>query len=182
MKKIRVEVTGISPLLQHRFKIDDVQTPAKKRNLAAEEDDVEGYLYRLPDGTIYQPALHFIASMKRAGIKFKIPGQNRTTYKNLIGCGMVIIEPDAIPHKNQNWEIDIRAIVNPNTRGRRAKKRPCFKNWTLQFTIEYDENEIDFGHIKQILDYAGRYVGIGDFRPEKGGPFGRFLVSEFKEI
>lgn len=182
MKKIKVEVTGISPLLQNRFKLDDENEKPKKRNIAAEEDDVEGCLYRFPDGKIYQPALHFHASMKKAGTKFKIKGRNKETYKTVMGCGMVQIEPDAIIHKNQNWEVDIRAIVNRTTKGRRARKRPVFKNWNLAFNIEYDEAEINFDTLKQILDYAGRYVGVGDFRPEKGGSFGRFMVTEFKEI
>lgn len=182
MKRIKIEVTGISPLLQHRFPVDDTEPTAKIKNKAANSGDVESCLYRLPDGTIYQPGIHFIACMKKAGAKFKIPGQGKATYKNLIGSGAVLIDPEAIPHKNQAWEIDARAIVNPSTKGRNIRKRPCFKNWVLTFHLEYDEDEISCSDIKAILDYAGRRVGIGDFRPEKGGPFGRFLVSEFKEV
>lgn len=182
MKIIKVEVTGISPLLQHRFPVDVAEPTAKAKNKTANPNDVESCLYRLPDGTIYQPAIHFIACMKKAGTKFTIPGQGKATYKNLIGSGVILIDPEAIPHKNQNWEIDSRAIVNPSTKGRNIRKRPCFKNWVLVFNLEYDEDEISPADIKSILEYAGRRVGIGDFRPEKGGPFGRFLVSEFKEV
>ena len=32
----------------------------------------------------------------------------------------------------------------------------------------------------QLLNEAGQNIGIGDFRPEKRGPFGTFRVTEFK--
>jgi len=135
----------------------------------------------LPDGTIYQPSVHFISTMKKAGAKYQIPGQGKLTYKNLIGSGAVLVTPDAIPHRNQQFEVDVRPVVVPSTRGRVARRRPVFKNWSLKFNIEYDEDELSASTIKEILDYAGTRVGIGDFRPEKGGPFGRFMVTSFKE-
>lgn len=181
MKNIEVEVTGISPLLQHRFPMEDSEQQSTAKNRKQKEDDVEKSLYKQQDGTIYQPCVHFISSMKKAGAKYQIPGQGKTTYKNLIGCGAVLISPESIPHKNQNYEIDVRPVVVPATKGRVVRKRPIFKTWSLCFNIEYDEDEIAASTIKEILEYAGSRVGIGDFRPEKGGPFGRFMVSKFKQ-
>jgi hypothetical protein len=34
---------------------------------------------------------------------------------------------------------------------------------------------------QQLLTEAGQSIGIGDFRPEKRGPFGTFRVIKFKE-
>jgi hypothetical protein len=31
--------------------------------------------------------------------------------------------------------------------------------------------------LEEIGNMAGRMVGVGDFRPEKGGPFGRYTVK-----
>jgi hypothetical protein len=179
MKKIKIEITGVSPLLQHRFPVEESE--AKIKNKKSMQDDVERSLYRHPDGTIYQPAIHLICSLKKAGAKFKIPGQGKLTYKNLIGSGAIIIWPDAIPHKHQSFEIDARPVVVPATRGRVVRKRPVFKNWAFEFDLEYDEDEISSATLRELLDYAGKRVGIGDFRPERGGPFGRFMVSEFKK-
>lgn len=181
MKVVEVEISGISPLLQHRYPLEDSEQESKAKNKKQNEDDIEKSLYRLPDGTIYQPSTHFISSMKKAGAKFQISGQGKTTYKNIIGSGAIIISPDAIPHENQQFEIDVRRVVVPSTKGGVARKRPCFKTWSLKFEIEYDDDEISAAMIQEILEYAGRRVGIGDFRPEKGGPFGRFAVAKFKE-
>lgn len=182
MKVIAVEVQGISPLLQHRYPLEDAGAQSTAKNKKQKEDDIEKALYRLPDGTIYQPSVHFISTMKKAGAKYQIPGQGKATYKNLIGSGAVIISPDAIPHRNQQYEVDIRPVVVPATRGRVARMRPIFKTWSLKFNIEYDEDEISAVTIKELLEYAGTRVGIGDFRPEKGGPFGRFMVTRFQAI
>lgn len=178
MEKIQVEITGVSPLLQHRFPVEKPE--AKPKNKKATEDDVEQSLYKLPDGTIYQPAIHLIGALKKAGAKFQIPGQGKLTYKNLVGSGAVTVSPDAIPHIDQAFEVDARAVVVPATRGRVVRRRPCFNAWSLQFEIEYDDDEISAETLKDLLEYAGKRVGIGDFRPEKGGPFGRFMVTEFK--
>lgn len=183
MRTVNVELTGISPLLQHRFAIDEggaAKAPTKK-NKEQREDVVEQSLYRLPDGTIYQPSIHILSSMKKAGAKFQIPGQGKLTYKNLIGSGAVMINPDAIPHKNQAFEVDVRAVVVPSTRGRVVRRRPMLNSWRLCFEIEFDDTEISADDINEILTYAGKRVGIGDFRPEKGGSFGRFMISSFKE-
>ena len=34
----------------------------------------------------------------------------------------------------------------------------------------------------KIVSYAGKKQGIGDYRPQKGGNFGRFDVVDAKEI
>lgn len=182
MKTIDVEIIGISPLIQHRFPlpIDGAPKGPMQKNKSQQTDDVEQSLYRLPTGEIYQPSIHLLSSMKRAGAKFQIPGQGKSTYKNLIGSGAVIITPDAILHQHQEYEIDARPVVVPATKGRVMRKRPMLPKWRLKFQIEYDDAEINANDIREILFYAGKRVGIGDFRPEKGGSFGRFLVSKFK--
>jgi len=182
MRVIDVEVTGISPLLQHRYPLEDSGSQSTAKNKKQKTDDVEKSLYRLSDGTIYQPSIHLISSMKKAGARYQIPGQGKATYRNLIGSGAVLVSPDAIPHDKQAFEIDVRPVVIKSTGGRIPRCRPIFKNWSLKFTIEYDEEDISAETVKEILDHAGRRVGIGDFRPEKGGPFGRFMVTKFKEV
>jgi hypothetical protein len=36
--------------------------------------------------------------------------------------------------------------------------------------------------VNKLLVEGSQQIGIGAFRPEKGGPFGTFLVTEWKEI
>jgi hypothetical protein len=36
--------------------------------------------------------------------------------------------------------------------------------------------------VKQIVEHAGDYVGIGSFRPTNNGMFGRFEIKEFSAV
>lgn len=179
MKTIEVKVQGVSPLLQHRFPEEEQEKKTKKKSATSSDGNVEVCLYRLPDGTIYQPSTHILGALKAAGGRYQISGRGKMTFRNVIGGGAVVIEPDAIPHVFQKYEVDSRPVVNPSTRGRVVRKRPCFREWALSFKMLVDEAEIPLEVLKEILDVAGRSVGIGDFRPAKGGPFGRFMVTRF---
>ena len=55
-----------------------------------------------------------------------------------------------------------------------------FKEWGLKFTV-LAEDEINGATIKEALELAGKYSGLGDWRPEKKGKFGKFQVVSFKE-
>jgi hypothetical protein len=36
--------------------------------------------------------------------------------------------------------------------------------------------------IESIIDYAGRYLGVGSYRPEHTGEYGRFKIKSIKEV
>ena len=40
------------------------------------------------------------------------------------------------------------------------------------------DDELEVGMLKQILEAAGKFFGVGSYRPE----YGRFEVEEFKTI
>ena len=78
----------------------------------------------------------------------------------------------------QLWEnkyIDRRSVVISSSRV--ICYRPKFTTWDATFTLMYDENVLDQGNITQSIDNAGKFIGIGGFRPEKGGIFGRFTAE-----
>ena len=43
--------------------------------------------------------------------------------------------------------------------------------------MSYDPEQIDEAQLKLALENAGSKVGLGDYRPEKGGLFGRYVVE-----
>lgn len=56
--------------------------------------------------------------------------------------------------------------------------RAEIKNWTMKFRIQLNtEGQIKAQDVIEILKYAGFHIGIGDWRPEKGGNFGRFELQ-----
>ena len=49
-------------------------------------------------------------------------------------------------------------------------------------TFEVDDEMIDQSQLLEWLDIAGRQVGLGDWRPEKSGMFGRFAASDIDKV
>ena len=133
--------------------------------------------YKDDKGKLYQPATHIECAMKEAAKNFKVSGKRGATYSKLVASTLSVV-PDAIPHKIQDYEIDSRPVVVQ--RARVTRYRPILKDWELDFILELPDDQLQVEVVKEILDYAGLYVGIGDFRPGKGGKFGKFMVTEFK--
>lgn len=174
MKTINVEITGIAPLLQNRFPMEDAghNISKAKKKVYVPEDEAKKCLYQ-KDGVIFQPAEHVYQSMVRAATDFKFSGKK--TFKDVITSG-IIVEPEEIPLLADKYEIDARPVVIQ--RARVLKWRPKFNKWKLKFKLTIlDDTNISPANVKEILEKAGATKGIGDYRPR----FGRFMVTEFKE-
>lgn len=91
-----------------------------------------------------------------------------------------MVTPERIPLDLDSYEIDSRPVVIAATKGRILRHRPRFEKWDLTFVIEWDLELLSEKEIRQIVDDAGKRVGLLDFRPEKKGPFGRFVVTSWK--
>ena len=63
-------------------------------------------------------------------------------------------------------------------RNRILRTRAKFdKPWTVSATIYGDEEMLDRIKLETWLDIAGQRIGLGDWRPEKSGEYGRFSVE-----
>ena len=180
MKKYEVEIKGITPLLMNKpeeYGFDE-QWIEKKASADWEKEALKK-VYKDADGTIYQPSDHVEKAIMDAGKKIKVKGSGKATYSKLFGS-MIQVEPDAIQHLNPEFDIHKSLVVIPTTKGRIMRYRPRFKNWGLKFQVTF-EDEIQPEVIKEALEIAGKYSGLGDWRPEKKGKFGKFQVVKFKE-
>ncbi len=180
MKTVQVVIKGITPLLMHRFPMAGAEDTSKK-STGVPDWKAEGELglYKDAKGHIYQPASHIEGALKQASKTLKVPGKRGATYARLVGSA-VSIEPDAIPHKITKYEIDARPVVIQ--RARIIRYRPIFNDWELSFQIIIGDDQIPIEVVKLALEHAGQYVGIGDYRPGRGGKFGKFMVTQYKEL
>lgn len=179
--KFNVTIKGICPMLQHRFS-EEKLTQIKKKTGDKVLSDIEKravadqYLYKNPKGKVCQPSSHIEGAMIKAASSIGLAGAGKKTYKDLIKASCFVF-PEYIPHKNQEWTVDSRSVVNPSTGGRAMSYRPRLEEWELDFTMEVNDDRADAEAIKEILINAGLRNGIGAFRPR----FGRFEVVKFKQ-
>ena len=172
MLKIDVTVRGTAPLLMNRF--DDAAHPEneskKKQKVYKDKEEAEARLYLDNKENLVQPAIHFESAMIKAAAAFKFEGKK--TYKDAFKGG-IFVRPDLIVHKNQKWEIDRKPVIVQRARIMRA--RPRLDEWELDFSIDVIDERIADHVVKEVLEYTGLYVGVGDMRPR----FGRLEVTNF---
>lgn len=96
----------------------------------------------------------------------------------------LIIEQDLVPidfdgprddpeklFANQAF-VDMRTVIVKGQKGRVLRTRPIFHDWSLTFSVLIDQAMFDMRDVRELAEMAGRYIGLGDFRPR----FGRFEV------
>jgi len=183
---ITVKIAGASPLLMNRF-TEAAQQAVAATSRAAQNgqkgtprEQADPKLYRDSNGKPVLPGPNLLAAIVEAG-KFVKAGKSKltTNRSSLVPAGINVadIEATLTPAK---WEVDSRPVVIPATGGRVMCHRPRFDDWACRFTLEVDEELFDEATARHLVDLAGHRIGIGDFRPARRGPFGRFRVQEWK--
>jgi hypothetical protein len=176
MTSISVTIEGLAPLLHHRYPGEVPETKSKRRTGTKDwKAQAESAKYATEDGELYQPSVHIEQAMVRAASNFQIPSRGKKTYRDLIQAACVV-EPDYIIHKHQDYEIDERPVRVQ--RARVMRYRPKLNKWALDFTITVLDEQLPVEVVREILDHAGRFVGIGDYRPK----FGRFQVTKWEAV
>lgn len=75
---------------------------------------------------------------------------------------------------NKDWEEYLKRVVVQGNGI--VRSRPLITDWQCTVEFEYDSEAVAPGMIAPILHTAGKFPGVGDYRPGKKGPFGRFMV------
>lgn len=182
-KIVNATIKGISPLLMNRPNMLEIEDKAKVKQAGINvlEQQYEEKQYKNEKGELFMPDTHIKGCLIEAGKNIKVKGKGKATYSKIIGYA-VIVTPGQILHKKTHLDKHTVLTVNPNTKGRNATCRPMLNDWEVDFQLEYDSDEVPLEVLKEALDYAGKRVGVGDWRPQKKGTFGRFIVTNFKNI
>lgn len=176
MKKITCEVKGISGLLMNAFPMMPIENPPIEKRTREEQAELKAYRDAVT-GILYIPGIAIQRAFINGAAYSKGKGR-ASLQKQTAAC--VFVFPDRVTLGVKDYAIDSRPIVVPSTRGRVIRHRPRLDEWKAKFEIEYDESLLTERQLRQIVDDAGSRVGLLDFRPEKKGPFGRFIVTEWK--
>lgn len=177
MKTIKVELTGKTPILMNNPASMLIEKKARKMtDTYNPEDDAKKTAYLDKKGNLYVPS-RCIYSMIISGAKmYKDKKQSMAS----LLAGTIRIEPMEILLGTKKYEIDIQRVVIQRAAIMKARAR--LDDWKINFDLIYDDNFIgNPGILKQILEDAGSRIGLLDYRPQKKGSYGTFLVTGFKE-
>jgi len=183
MQLVTFEITGTSPLLMHNpAGMARNGSALGTKKIPKPEDEARAALYE-EGGDLWFPAQAFKAALvsvskgrrlsKRAAtgvVKGSVfPAEER--------CWLIHPETGE-PLGADDYEVDIRRVVVQRSAVFRA--RPKITRWATKVAFDIDPDVISpdpdgsLPILLYLLNIAGRTIGVGDFRPECGGPFGRF--------
>lgn len=188
---IKLTIEGITPLIMHNAQLSD---PLNKFTIALKEvtskriktvDDLRemqrrewaGGLYFDPKIGPYIPGQNIERSLLDAARMNKLGksierGVFVTTNENAIQYPGSRDIADMIDDEN------FRLVSSVKVGQQRVMRcRPFFKTWALTAEMYVDETQLDLPSLKGIVEKAGRFIGLGDWRPR----YGRFIAS-VKEI
>jgi len=174
MEIYSVKIVGTKSLLMHAPTGLGDKPKLRRGEHLDPKTEAESYLYKDAQGNIVIPSVNVKACIRDAGRNYRVKGR-RSTFASMIKAGIDIRPFPNMPLIHNGWEIDIRRVRVQRASILRA--RPRFNEWVLEFTIiNYDPTIIHKETLQKILIEAGKYYGLGDFRPE----FGLFKVEKFE--
>lgn len=141
------------------------------------------YQQLVENGTVHIPAfgLHqsFVAAARYS--KKQIPGQGKATWTAKFQAGLAFfanidlgIDPATVDY------IDIYANADGvRGSGKRVMRRfPSIPKWSATFDVHILDPIITEEVFSDVVEQAGMFIGIGRYRPEKGGTNGRFALTK----
>lgn len=173
-RKFVISIEGTSPLLCHRRSPEIIRpNPGHEHN---DQEDFNNSLYPMIEGKHTFPSVGlkkcavaaagtFLRSIKKNSAKgsFFIPVE----YLYLDTADGPLLRQDVVI-------IQGKAIV---------RTRAQFDSWKMDIPIEFSlVGNLTAEQLVNLFNVAGNCVGIGDWRPEKAGIFGRFKVTAVKEL
>jgi hypothetical protein len=177
---IEAKIEGTSAMLFHRWSVEAVEEKANaaKGSKSKKTDNVESYIYRDEKGHVAVPSEYFRQAIIHAA-KFKQdPRSPRKSAMDLFKAGIATIgELCSLGVKEPDYMDRRRVVIQRNgiTRTRPA----MLAGWKCAVSLQVLLPEyINPAMMNETLQYAGRIVGVGDFRPS----FGRFMVTGFDVI
>jgi hypothetical protein len=133
------------------------------------------------DGKVYIPPMSFKMALDRAAkmLGRQVPGKGKSTYTKFFESGVLCTEPVFIGPASiiQCERVHANADGVRGSGKRVWRKFPRIDAWTADVPFHVLASEITPEVFDEHLRQAGSFVGIGRFRPEKGGFFGRFKVD-----
>jgi len=169
--------------MQHRFAEDAEQAASTRKILVSNgtpREQAEKVAYRNGNG-FYFPGTWIAGAMIEAGGNHKMRG-SRKSLKYIVPAALRVLEVD-VPLRNgdgksliHDFEVDSRPVTIPSTKGRIMRHRPRFDNWSASFHLVINDSLLEEATAQRLLTEAGEQQGIGDFRPNKRGPFGCFRI------
>lgn len=185
MRTALATLESISPYSQSSF---FVSTKAdKETHDAFEKRCWRERLHVGADGTVIIPAMSLKYAIDEAckRLALQVPGEGKTRYTKFFEAGYFIANPPSLGIQADAVEGEWLWVSSTGKKGKDGgtRVRRCFPTvpkWTSKVEFILLDDKIPEDVFEKCLESAGLFVGIGRFRPENQGYYGRFKATEVK--
>jgi hypothetical protein len=183
MKTVKVHIKSAAPVCQSRFhntpKLDKETPDAHEQRTWKEKAHYDENGVAFVPGRAFKFAL--AASAKQLGMQ--VPGRGKKTYKDAFNNGVLILENLSLGFTRETAK---GVTVHVNADGVRGSGKrvlrtfPIAHQWGGELVVHIANDMITKEVFETHFREAGRFIGIGQNRPENGGDHGRFDVTKFE--
>lgn len=188
MKIAKVHLESVTPYSQSK-NIDKLEHPEKPKE---GKDDYEQRTWRnrmhvTPEGFVEIPSTSFTGSVKSAArrLQIQVPGKGKTQYTKYFEAGIDVAEGLVLKVKAADVpgeRLFVPSDGKPGGGKRVYRTFPRIDKWSGVVTFYVLDDMITESVFTQVVKSAGMLVGIGRFRPENRGFYGRFKVTRVEWI
>jgi len=142
-------------------------------------------LHTTKDGKVFIPPMAFKNCIAEAAkyLAIKIPGKGNNSYTKHFESGILVTEPLILPNKKEKVEGEWFFVPADGRRGGNTRVHKCFPvihEWEGKVDFIIFDDTVTKDIFKTILEEAGKFIGLGRFRPRNNGFYGRFSVENIK--
>lgn len=186
MKTCICTLQSTSPYSQSKF-IDPSLKKDKETNDVFEKRMWPEKMHYNENNEVYIPPMAFKQSIDEAAryLSIQVPGRGKTTYTKHFKSGVLCTTPVLLGIKKGDVKGEQFLMNSDGVRGsgkRVPRTFPVVPKWTS--TVEFailDELVTEDVFIR-VLHEAGQVIGVGRFRPQNGGYYGRFSLVDYEWI
>jgi hypothetical protein len=160
------------------------EVPKKEKETPAAYDDRtwRERLHYDEQGMVYINNMAFKWCITDAArmLGMKVPGRNRATFTNFFTSGTLVLEGMKLGiHKDKvaKERLFVPANGKHGSGTRVWRNFPRIDEWHGEVTVYILNRMITRDVFEEHLIEAGRFIGLGRFRPQVGGFYGRFAMD-----
>jgi hypothetical protein len=180
MRTAVVSLKSVSPYSQGRY----YQDPKGEKETHAdyEKRTWKSRLHVNNDGHVYIPPMAFKNCLSETAkfLSIQIPGKGKATYTKHFEAGVLVTEALVLPFKKEEVQGEWLFVPADGRRGSGKRVEKCFPvipAWGGDVTFYILDETITEEVFQYHMDQAGKFIGIGRFRPRNNGFYGRFEVE-----
>lgn len=185
MKQAICKLFSLAPVQQSKY----IQTPRdeKETHEAHEERCWRERAHVNEKGKVFLPAMGFrhcitdAAKFLGSSGALQIPGRGKATYTKHFEAGLMITDNIETQYTTETIRPLWLFVPSDGRRGGGSRVKKCFPvidQWSGNLVVNILDDTLTEAVFERTLREGGNFIGIGAFRPQNRGYFGRFGVEK----